>query len=43
MNKQSPHEEGGLSDEAFCDWLEAHMMGLWPENEVIEDTLPSED
>jgi len=43
MNKPSPHEEGGLSDEAFCDWLEAHMMGLWPENEVIEDTLPSED
>ena len=43
MNKPSPHEEGGLSDEAFCDWLEAHMMGLWPENEGIEDTLPSED
>ncbi len=32
-----------MSDEAFCDWLEAHMLGLWPENEVIEDTLPSED
>ncbi len=43
MNKPSPQEEGGLSDEAFCDWLEAHMMGLWPENEGIEDTLPSED
>ncbi len=43
MNKPSPHEEGGLSDEAFCDWLEAHTLGLWPENEGIEDTLPSED
>lgn len=43
MNKPSPHEEGALSDKAFSDWLESHMLGLWPENEGIEDTPPSED
>jgi hypothetical protein len=43
MNKQSPHEEGGMSEKALGDWLESHMLGLWPENEGIEDNLPSED
>jgi hypothetical protein len=43
MNKQSPHEEGGMSEKALCDWLESHMLGLWPESEGIEDNLPSED
>ena len=43
MNKDRPHEEGGLSDEAFRDWLESHMLGLWPENEGFEDVPPSED
>ena len=43
MDKPVPREEGGLSDEAFRDWLESHMLGLWPENGGIEDTPPSED
>jgi hypothetical protein len=43
MNKQSPHEEGGLSDDAFRVWFKSHMMGLWPESEGAEDILPSED
>lgn len=43
MDKPVPREEGGLSDEAFRVWLESHMLGLWPENEGIEDTPPSED
>lgn len=43
MNKVGPHEEGGMSEKALCDWLESHMLGLWPESEGIEDKLPSED
>jgi hypothetical protein len=43
MNKQGPHEEGGLSEDDFRVWFRSHMMGLWPESEGAEDILPSED
>ena len=43
MNKPAPREEGGFSEAAFEQWLEAQTLGLWSENEGYEDYLPSED
>jgi hypothetical protein len=43
MDKPVPREEGGLSEAAFEQWLEAQTLGLWSENEGYEDYLPSED
>ncbi len=43
MNKPAPREEGGLSEAAFEQWLEAHTLGLWSETEGYEDSQPSED
>jgi hypothetical protein len=43
MDKPAPREEGGLSEVAFEQWLEAQTLGLWPETEGYEDTPPSED
>jgi hypothetical protein len=43
MDKPVPREEGGLSEAAFEQWLEAQTLGLWPETEGYEDSPPSED
>ena len=43
MDKPAPREEGGLSEAAFEQWLEAHMLGLWPETEGYEGYPPSEE
>ena len=43
MDKPAPREEGGLSEAAFEQWLEAQSLGLWPENEGYEDAPPSEE
>ena len=43
MNKPGPRDEGGLSEAVLQEWLEAHMLGLWPENEGAEDSPLSED
>jgi hypothetical protein len=43
MDKPVPREEGGFSEAAFAQWLDAHTQGLWSENEGFEDYPPSED
>ena len=43
MSKPVPREEGGLSEAAFEQWLEAQSLGLWPETEGYEDAPPSEE
>jgi len=41
MDKSVPREEGGFSEAAFEQWLEAQTLGLWSENEGHEDPPPA--
>jgi hypothetical protein len=43
MDKPVPREEGGLSEAALEQLLEAQTLGLWPLSDGAEDILPSED
>jgi hypothetical protein len=43
MDKPAPRDEGGFSEAALEQLLEAQALGLWPLSDGAEDILPSED
>lgn len=43
MDKPAPRDEGGFSEAALEQLLEAQTLGLWPLSDGAEDILPSED